>query len=146
MEIPYLKKVKVRNFLFPFTKIENRSSTRKTSSEIFLSCIGCTRKRNEKNREDRMKKWLLLVETSVLSMAGLRFLSATIELSAAILMLLFNDVKKAIAINSMLAIVGPIILITTMTIGLLNIADELSFSKLIFIAIGVGFILIGIYK
>jgi hypothetical protein len=93
-----------------------------------------------------MKKWLLLIETSVLSMAGLRFLSATIELTAAILMLLFNDVKKAIAINTLLAIVGPMILIATMTIGLLNIANELSFSKLIFIAIGVGFILLGIYK
>ncbi|MCA1030698.1 YqhV family protein [Bacillus timonensis] len=93
-----------------------------------------------------MKKWLSVIETSVLSMAGLRILSACIELSAAILMLVFNDVKKALAINAMLAIVGPIILITTMTIGLLNIADEISFSKLLFIALGVGFILYGIYK
>jgi len=93
-----------------------------------------------------MKKWLSTIETTVLSMAGLRILSASIELTAAILMLVFNDVKKAIAINALLAVVGPVILITTMTIGLLSIADDLSFSKLLFVAIGVGFILFGIYK
>ncbi|WP_078545811.1 YqhV family protein [Litchfieldia alkalitelluris] len=93
-----------------------------------------------------MRRWLSLIETSVLSMAGLRILSASIELTAAILMLVFNDVKKAIAINALLAVVGPVILITTMAIGLLSIADDLSFSKLFFVALGVGFILFGIYK
>ncbi len=93
-----------------------------------------------------MKRWLSLIETSVLSMAGLRFLSASIELTAAILMLVFNDVKKAIAINAMLAVVGPVVLITTMAIGLLSIADDLSFSKLFFVGLGVAFILFGIYK
>jgi len=93
-----------------------------------------------------MKKWLSTIETSVLSMAGLRILSASIELTAAILMLVFNDVKKAIAINAMLAVVGPVILITTMTIGLLSIADDLSPSKLLFVGLGVGLILFGIYK
>jgi hypothetical protein len=93
-----------------------------------------------------MKRWFSLIEPAVLSMAGLRLLSAGIELSAAILMLLFNDVKKAVTVNAFLAIVGPVIFIVTMTIGLLSITDELSFSKLLFIAIGVGFILFGIYK
>ncbi|MBM6617327.1 YqhV family protein [Bacillus suaedaesalsae] len=93
-----------------------------------------------------MKKWLSGIETTVLSMAGLRFLSAFIELTAAITMLLLNDVKKAVAVNAALAMIGPLIFIATMTIGLLSITDELSFSKLIFIGIGVGFILIGIYK
>jgi hypothetical protein len=93
-----------------------------------------------------MKRWLSMIEPAVLSMAGLRLLSATIELSAAIVMLLFNDVKKAVAVNAFLAIVGPLIFITTMTIGLLSLTDELSFSKLFFIAIGIGFILFAIYK
>jgi len=93
-----------------------------------------------------MKRWLSLIETSVLSMAGLRILSASIELTAAILMLVFNDVRKALAINAMLSVVGPVILITTMSIGLLSLADDLSFSKLFFVALGVGFILFGIYK
>ena len=93
-----------------------------------------------------MKKWLSTIDTTVLSMAGLRFLSASIELTAAIVMLVLNDVKKAVAVNAMLAMVGPLIFIATMTIGLLSLTDDLSLSKLIFIGIGVGFILIGIYK
>ncbi|WP_374720493.1 YqhV family protein [Parageobacillus toebii] len=93
-----------------------------------------------------MKRWLLFIEPAVLSMAGMRLLSAAIEMIAALVMLLFNDVKKALAVNAILAVVGPTIFIITMTIGLLSLADELSFSKLGFIALGVILILIGIYK
>lgn len=82
----------------------------------------------------------------VLSMAGVRLISSLIEFTAAILMILTNDLKKAIAINSILAIVGPIIFIVTMTIGVYHIANELSYSKLIFITLGVCFILYGIFK
>lgn len=93
-----------------------------------------------------MKKWISMIEGSVLSMAGLRLLSGFIEITAALLMLMFNDPRKALAINAGLAIVGPVILVTTMTIGLISIADDLSFSKIIFILLGVGLILFGIYK
>lgn len=93
-----------------------------------------------------MKKWISMLEISVLSMAGLRLLSGCLEIVAAFLMLLFNDPRKALAINAGLAIVGPLILVTTMTIGLISIANELSFSKLFFILLGVGLILFGIYK
>jgi hypothetical protein len=93
-----------------------------------------------------VKRWISLFETSVLTMAGLRFLSASIEFTAAILMLVFNDVKKAIAINAILAVVGPIILVLTMTVGLISLTDELSFSKLLLIGAGVCLILFGIYK
>lgn len=79
-------------------------------------------------------------------MAGLRIFSGLLELSAAFIMLYLNDVKKAVVVNSMLAVVGPVIFIATMMIGLVSMADEITFSKLIFIAIGVGFILFGIYK
>jgi hypothetical protein len=93
-----------------------------------------------------MKRWLPFIEPAVLSMAGMRLLSAVIEMIAALVMLLFNDVKKALAVNVLLAVVGPTIFIVTMTIGLLSLSDELSFSKLGFIALGVILILIGIYK
>jgi hypothetical protein len=93
-----------------------------------------------------MKRWLPFIEPAVLSMAGMRLLSAAIEMIAALVMLLFNDVKKALAVNAILAVVGPTIFIVTMTIGLLSLSDELSFSKLGFIALGVILILIGIYK
>jgi hypothetical protein len=93
-----------------------------------------------------MKRWLSLIEGSVLTMAGLRIVSASIELAAAITMLLLNDVKKALAVNAMLAVVGPIILVLTMTVGLISLADELSFRKLFIIGLGVAIILYGIYK
>ncbi|MDR0138413.1 YqhV family protein [Metabacillus idriensis] len=93
-----------------------------------------------------MKHYLANLDPAVRSMALLRLLSASIEMTAAILMLIFNDVRKAVLINSMLAIVGPIIFILTMTIGIFQIAEQLSYAKLIFIAIGVAFILIGVYK
>ncbi|MCK7606857.1 YqhV family protein [Geobacillus stearothermophilus] len=93
-----------------------------------------------------MKHWLRSIDSSVLAMAGMRMLSALIELSAALLMLVFNDVRKALAINAVLAAVGPTVLIVTMAIGLLSLADELSFSRLAFIALGVVLILFGIYK
>ena len=93
-----------------------------------------------------MKRLLPLIEQTVLSMAGLRLLSATIEIAAALTMLFLNDVKKAVIVNALLAVVWPIIFIITMTIGLLSLTDELSFSKLAFIVFGVVLIFIGIYK
>lgn len=86
------------------------------------------------------------IESAVLGMVVLRVISGLIELTAAGLMFKFNSVEKAIAINAMLAIVGPLILITTMTIGLVGMAGKLSVSNLLIIGLGVLLILIGIKK
>ncbi|MCC9087755.1 YqhV family protein [Bacillus sp. A015] len=94
-----------------------------------------------------MKQFLFPgIHPSVAAMAGMRFLSATIELTAAILILITNDIRKAVVINSILAIIGPLIFIITMTIGIYQMAGQLSYAKLVFIFIGVVFILVGIYK
>lgn len=77
-------------------------------------------------------------------MAIFRILSGCIEISAAFLMLKLNQVEKAIIVNSLLATIGPIILIITMTIGLVGIAGKISFSKFIWIVIGVICILYGV--
>jgi len=82
----------------------------------------------------------------VLSMALLRVLSGSIELIAAFLIYRFNNVEKALVINSSLALVGPIIFITITTLGLVGIADKLSFGKLAWVAAGVACLLIGILK
>lgn len=82
----------------------------------------------------------------VLSMAMLRLLSGTIEITAALLMLKFNQIEKSLAINASLALVGPIILIATTAIGLVGIADKLSASKLIWILVGVSCLMVGILK
>jgi hypothetical protein len=95
---------------------------------------------------NKMKNWLRFFEPALLSMAGLRIVSGLIELTAAIIMLSLNDVKKALAINAVLAVVGPIIFIITMTIGLISMADTLSYQKLFFIGAGVALILFGLYR
>ncbi|MBO8170350.1 MAG: YqhV family protein [Bacillaceae bacterium] len=87
-----------------------------------------------------------MLEKAVLGMALLRILSGCLELLAAGLMIKFNQVEKAIIINSLLAVVGPLILISTTTIGLIGIADRVSLSKLVLILLGVALILIGIRK
>ena len=86
------------------------------------------------------------INSTVLTMAGLRVLSSLIELSAAIIMLLTNDIRKAVVVNSILAIVGPLIFIITMTIGIYQIAGQLAYAKLILIFAGVVLILAGVHK
>jgi len=82
----------------------------------------------------------------VLGMALLRFISGSIELTAGILMLKLNSVERALFLNASLAIVGPIILIATTSIGLIGISDRLSFSKIALIFGGLLLIIIGIRK
>jgi putative exporter of polyketide antibiotics len=82
----------------------------------------------------------------VLSMVALRLLSGSIEIIAAYFMFRYNQIEKALLINSGLALVGPFILITTTTVGLVGIADRLSFGKLAWIFMGVSCLFIGIIK
>ncbi|MFS0722768.1 YqhV family protein [Paenibacillus sp. 1P07SE] len=82
----------------------------------------------------------------VVAMAVLRLCSGSIELAAALLMLKFNQVEKALAINASLALVGPLILISSMTIGLVGISDKLSAAKMVWVLAGVTCLLIGILK
>ncbi|HJV45012.1 MAG TPA: YqhV family protein [Bacillota bacterium] len=85
-----------------------------------------------------------IIEKAVLGMAVLRIISGSIEVFAALLMLKFNQVDKALMVNSSLALVGPMILIATTTIGLVGLADKISFVKILWILLGVSFILIGV--
>ncbi|PLR79897.1 DUF2619 domain-containing protein [Bacillus canaveralius] len=85
-----------------------------------------------------------LFEKAVMGMAIIRLFSGSIEIFAAFLMLKFNEIEKALIINSSLALIGPIVLIVTTTIGLFGIADNISFGKFIWIFIGVACILYGV--
>lgn len=87
--------------------------------------------------------WLMF-EKAVLGMALLRLLSGSIEMLAAFFMLKYNQIDKALIINSSLALVGPFILIVTTSIGLVGIADKISFAKIFWVLIGVACILIGV--
>lgn len=82
----------------------------------------------------------------VLSMALIRIFSGSIEIIAALLMLKLNQIEKALIVNSSLALVGPFVLLTTTTIGLLGMADKLSYGKMLWVIAGVSCIFIGILK
>ncbi len=82
----------------------------------------------------------------VLSMAALRMFSGSLEIMAALLMIRFNQIEKALLVNSGLALAGPLVLLTTTTIGLVGIAEKLSFSKMLWVLAGVSCIFIGILK
>lgn len=88
----------------------------------------------------------IFIDKIILAMAGLRLFSGLLEMSVGFLILKMNSVEKAMMLNAMLAIVGPIIFITSMALGIIHLADKVSMSKLILIGIGVGFILLGLKK
>jgi hypothetical protein len=85
-------------------------------------------------------------EKAIIGMASLRLMSGTIEILAALFILKLNEVEKALLVNSGLAIVGPLILLTTTTIGLIGMSDRVSLSKLAWIFAGIACIFIGLRK
>lgn len=87
-----------------------------------------------------------LINKFVLGMVVVRLLSGSIELLAACIMLKLNDVEKALMVNASLAIVGPMVLIATTAIGLVGLADKLSFDKMIWVIIGISCLFFGIMK
>ncbi|BFT71303.1 YqhV family protein [Paenibacillus sp. P36] len=82
----------------------------------------------------------------VLAMASLRLMSGSIEIIAAIVMLRLATVEKALLVNSTLALVGPLVLLATTTIGLVGIAEKLSYGKMLWVIAGVSCLFIGIIK
>jgi hypothetical protein len=85
-----------------------------------------------------------LLEKTIIMMASLRIFSGSLEILAAFLIIKYNDVEKALVLNSSLALVGPLILIATTTIGLIGLADKVSFAKMLWVFAGVGCILYGV--
>ncbi|MEJ9279650.1 YqhV family protein [Ureibacillus sp. FSL K6-0165] len=76
-------------------------------------------------------------------MVLLRYLSGSIELSIATLMWRSNDLEKALMLNSMLALVGPTILIVTTGIGISGLSEKISFLKMLCLFSGIVLIIIG---
>ena len=77
-------------------------------------------------------------------MAGLRFLSGMIEVSAALLRIYYGTVQKAVMINAGLAMVGPTVLILVTSLGLIGLADKLEFWRMAVVMGGVALILWGV--
>lgn len=74
-------------------------------------------------------------------MVLLRLFGGSLEVTAALLMLKFNDLEKALYINTLLALVGPIVLILTTGIGLVGLADKVPLTKIICLFSGILLIL-----
>lgn len=79
----------------------------------------------------------------VVSMALLRLLAGSIEITAALLMLKFGRIHAAMRINSVLGLIGPIILTLVSTLGLWGLAQQRPPSQLLLVAAGVALIFIG---
>lgn len=84
------------------------------------------------------------IEKALLFMIVLRLIGGSIEVSAALLMLKFNDLEKAFYINTLLALVGPTILIVTTGIGLVGLADKIPLTKMVCLFSGIVLILISL--
>lgn len=82
-----------------------------------------------------------MFEKALFWMIILRLFSGSIELTAATLMFTFNDLEKAVTINSLLALVGPVVLIVTTAIGLAGLADKISLTRMICLFSGILLIL-----
>ncbi|NLY10689.1 MAG: YqhV family protein [Firmicutes bacterium] len=80
---------------------------------------------------------------TVKGMALLRFLAGTIEITAALLMLKLGRVKSAMKINSVLGLIGPLVLFIVSTLGIIGLSQHLSLNKMLIVVIGVLLILIG---
>lgn len=76
-------------------------------------------------------------------MVLLRLLSGSIEISVATLMWKVHDLEKALMLNSMLAFVGPTILIVTTAIGISGLHDKISLAKMVCLFTGIVLIIIG---
>lgn len=76
-------------------------------------------------------------------MAFLRFLSGTIELTAAVLMLHYRSIEAAFRINGFLGLVGPAILLLVSALGIAGLAGQVPPRRLGMIITGVILILAG---
>ena len=83
-------------------------------------------------------------ETQVVrSMAILRFIAGSLEITAALLMIRYGKVGIALRINAGLGLFGPIILTSVSLLGLAGLAGRVSLSKLGIVAAGLFLILLG---
>ncbi|WP_285851236.1 YqhV family protein [Sporosarcina aquimarina] len=87
------------------------------------------------------KDVITVIERALLFIILLRVISGSIEISAAALMYKFNDLEKAFYINSLLALVGPVILVVTTGIALSGLTEKISLTRMVCLFAGVLLIL-----
>jgi hypothetical protein len=95
-------------------------------------CVACAREGS-----------LLAADPYVRGMAAIRLLSASIEVTGALLILRFGRVDTALRINGLLGLVGPTILVGVTLLGVAGLAGRIVPAKIAIIFIGVYLILYG---
>ncbi|PZX07121.1 uncharacterized protein DUF2619 [Psychrobacillus insolitus] len=81
------------------------------------------------------------MEKALLLIIMLRLLSGSIELTAAMFMMKYNDLEKAFYINTLLALVGPIILVVTTGLALTGLTEKISITRMVCLFSGIILIL-----
>ncbi|HWK22737.1 MAG TPA: YqhV family protein [Ureibacillus sp.] len=87
---------------------------------------------------------MVYVASALLYMVLVRLVSGSLEITVAGLMYKTHDLEKALALNSMLALVGPCVLIVTTGLGVAGLGDKISFLRIICIFSGVLLILLSL--
>ncbi|WP_342504877.1 YqhV family protein [Sporosarcina sp. FSL K6-2383] len=82
-----------------------------------------------------------MVEKALFIIIILRIFSGSVDITAAMLMYKFNDLEKAFYINTLLALVGPVVLIITTGIALFGLAEKISATRMICLFAGIVLIL-----
>jgi len=72
-----------------------------------------------------------------------RGLSATVEVTALLLLLRMNDLPPMLRLNGLLGLVGPMIFITVMALGLAGSVGTMPLSKVLLILGGAVLIVLG---
>ncbi|WOV86521.1 YqhV family protein [Sporosarcina oncorhynchi] len=85
-----------------------------------------------------------MVERALLLIILLRIFSGSIDITAAMLMYKFNDLEKAFYINTLLALVGPCILIITTAIALFGLTEKISLMRMVCLFVGITLIFISL--
>ena len=84
-----------------------------------------------------------MIERVVYGMAGIRIMSSALEFLGALLMLRVGTAQKALMVNSLLALVGPFILVSVTMLGIAGLGSGVAWWRIGVILIGVGCILLG---
>jgi hypothetical protein len=82
-------------------------------------------------------------EKFLLGIRLMRALSATIEVTAALLLFQMTDIRSMLRLNSLLGLVGPLIFITVSALGIVGSLDEIRWPKLLLVLAGVSLVVIG---
>ncbi|TYP57448.1 YqhV family protein [Thermosediminibacter litoriperuensis] len=83
------------------------------------------------------------MEKLLFAMALMRFISAAVEFTAAMIFLRLKSLEAALRINALLGLVGPLVFTAVSLIGLFGMAGKVSPAKLLIIFTGVLLVLIG---